>query len=166
MVSGQGLEVKRWQSLNDFYDKTVKLYDRQLGVLRLIVLLMVLLTVANAINMAVYERTGELGTMRALGNRSQSLFFLLMMEGLILGLIGSAAGVALGIALAKVISLLGIPMPPPPNANLGYTARIRVDPSGIASAFFVGLIATAAASYLPALRALRVSVVDALRENI
>lgn len=166
VLSSRGLEVKRWQTLNDFYEKTVTLYDRQLGVLRVIVLFMVLLGVANAIRMNVFERTGELGTMRALGNRNSSLFSLLMTEGLIIGLIGSLAGVALGIVLAKLISLIGIPMPPPPNADMGYVAQIRVLPSGITTAFLVGLVATVAASIGPTLRALRVPVVDALRQNV
>ncbi len=166
LVAGQGLEVKRWQTLNDFYDKTVKLYDRQLGVLRLIVLLMVLLSVANSINMTVYERIGELGTMRALGNRGPSLFSLLMTESLLVGLIGSLTGVALAIVFAKLISSFGIPMPPPPNANLGYVAQIRLVPSNVATAFLVGLVATIAASVLPTVRALRVPVADALRQNV
>lgn len=165
-VSDRGLEVKPWQSLNDFYEKTVKLYDRQLGVLRLIVLLMVLLAVANTINMAVHERTGEMGTMRALGTRERSLFIMVMAEGLILGLIGSVAGAILGVTLAKVISAIGIPMPPPPNADLGYTARVRIDPAGVTWSFVVGIVATTAASYLPARRVLRVPVVDALRANV
>ena len=48
---------------------TVELYGRQFGVLRVIILIMVLLAVANTINMSTFERVGEFGTMRALGNR-------------------------------------------------------------------------------------------------
>jgi putative ABC transport system permease protein len=165
LLAGDGLEVKAWQALNDFYSKTVDLYDRQLGVLRLIVLLMVLLSVTNTINMTVYERIGEIGTLRAMGNRSIFVFELVVTESALLGLIGAVAGVVLGIALAKLISLVGIPMPPPPNANVGYTARILVLPSVVGSAFLVGSVATVAACILPALRASRIPVVDALRQN-
>jgi putative ABC transport system permease protein len=165
LLSDQGLETKRWQVLNDFYSKTVELYDRQLGVLRVIVLLMVLLSVINTVNMTVYERTGEIGTMRAIGNRSRFVFSLLMTESLVLGLIGVVVGVMLGILLALFISLVGIPMPPPPNANIGYTAQIRVLPGEVGSAVLVGLIATIAACILPAFRASRIRVVDALRHN-
>ena len=165
ILSGEGYAVVRWQVLNDFYSKTVALYDRQLGVLRLIVMLMVLLSVTNTVNMTVYERTGEVGTMRAMGNRSSFVFSLLVTESILLGLIGAVSGVVLGIGLAKLISLIGIPMPPPPNANLGYSARILVLPSVVASAFLVGSVATIAACVLPALRASRIPVADALRQN-
>jgi putative ABC transport system permease protein len=57
-------------------------------------------------------------------------------------------------------------MPPPPNADVGYTARIRVVPSVLAGAFVIGILATVLASILPALRVARGSVVDALRQNV
>jgi putative ABC transport system permease protein len=165
LLAGGGLEVRSWQVLNDFYGKTVDLYDRQLAVLRLIVLLMVLLSVANTTNMTVYERTGEVGTMRALGNGSRFVFSLLMTESAVLGVIGVVAGVTLGVLLALLISHIGIPMPPPPNSNLGYTAQIRLIPSEIESAAVIGFVATLAACIIPALRVSRVPIVDALRHN-
>jgi putative ABC transport system permease protein len=166
LVSGNGLEVRKWQSLNDFYDKTVKLYERQLGVLRLIVLLMVLIAVASVVNMTVHERIGEVGTMRALGNRGSDVFVTLVAENTLLGVMGAALGVVLAIAAAQAISAIGIPMPPPPNANLGYTAQIRIELRGVLIAFLIGLIAATGASVLPAFRVSRYPIFDALRENI
>jgi len=58
------------------------------------------------------------------------------------------------------------PMPPPPNGNLGYTAAIRIVPSVLAMAFAVGFAATTLAALLPAYRASRTPVADALRENV
>jgi putative ABC transport system permease protein len=160
---GRGLEVKTWDWLNDFYWKAVALYDRQFGVLRLIVLLMVLLAVAGAINVGVLERAGEFGTMRALGNRSGDVIRLVMLEGACMGLVGALLGAALGWALAWAISEIGIPMPPPPNSNLEFTARIRVSSGVIASAALIGVVATVIASIAPALRVGRLPIVEALR---
>lgn len=160
------IEVRTWLQLNDFYEKTVALYDQQFGFLQLIILLMVLLTVGNSINMSVFERTGEFGTMMALGNRRRLVFRLVVLEGAILGFIGSLIGLAFGFALAYVISRIGIPMPPPPNANLGYVAIIRVVPSVAAIAFLVGLAASAAAAMFSGFRVARLPVVDALRANV
>jgi hypothetical protein len=68
-LGDQGFELVSWQELSDFYDKTLKLYDRQFGVLWLIILLMVLLSVTNSVNMSLFERTREFGTLLALGDR-------------------------------------------------------------------------------------------------
>jgi putative ABC transport system permease protein len=159
-------EVKPWHELTDFYDKTVALYDRQFGVLRLIVLLMVLLGVANSVNMSVFERVGDFGTMMALGNRRVDVFRLVMLENVLIGAAGSLAGVIAGVLLALAISAVGIPMPPPPSSELGYMAQIRILPSELALAFVVGFVATVAAALFPARRVTRIPVVDALRQNV
>lgn len=162
----KGLEVNTWLKLNDFYTSTVEMYDAQFGVLRIIILLMVLLSVTNSVNMSVFERVGEFGTMMALGNRARNVFKLIVAENAILGGVGAVAGTLIGILLALAISAVGIPMPPPPNADLPYTARISLVPSTIAGAFLVGLVATVLASILPAARVRKIPVVDALRQNI
>lgn len=160
------LSVRTWRALNDFYEKTVALYDRQFGVLRLIVLVMVLLSVTNTINMAVFERQGEFGTLRALGNRSRDVFALVVAESLLLGLAGAVIGIALGVVLALAISATGIPMPPPPSSNVGYTAFIRLVPAVIGGAGAVGMAAALLASLLPAWKVGRTPIVDALRQNV
>jgi putative ABC transport system permease protein len=162
----QKMEVNTWLKLNDFYGKTVEMYDAQFGVLRIIILLMVLLSVANSVNMSVFERVGEFGTMMALGNRGSRVFQLIVAENAIIGLVGATAGVVLGIGLALAISAVGIPMPPPPNADLPYTARISIVPGIVAGAFVVGFVAAVAAAIFPAMRVRKIPVVDALRQSI
>lgn len=165
-LAASNLEVKTWVELNDFYGKTVDLYKQQFGVLQLIILFMVLLGVANSVNMSVFERVGEFGTMMSLGNRSGHVFRLILTECILLGLIGSTVGVVVGVTLSLGISAVGIPMPPPPNANLGYTARIQIIPSVVLGSFVIGFIATVLAAIVPARRACRTPVVEALRHNI
>jgi len=165
-IDASTLEVRTWMQLNDFYDKTVALYRQQFGFLQLIILLMVLLSVSNSVNMTVFERTGEFGTMFAVGNRLRDVRSLIVVECAILGFIGAAAGVLIGVLLSLAISAIGIPMPPPPNANMGYTAFIRVVPSVLMTSFAVGFIATIAASLLPLARLSRLSPAEALRANV
>jgi putative ABC transport system permease protein len=158
-------EIKTWPELADFYQKTVALYKRQFGVLQLITLIMVLLTVANSVNMTIFERIGEVGTLRALGNRDKDVLRLIVLENLILGLFGSLLGVLLGVGSAFGVSALGIPMPPPPNADSGYVAYIRIVPSVVIKAFVAGFFATVLAAFLPARRAARLPVAEALRQG-
>jgi putative ABC transport system permease protein len=162
LPTGQ-FEVKRWDELADFYQKTVDLYKGLFTVLQLIALVMVLLSVVNSVNMSVYERTAEFGTMRALGNRGRQVFGLVLTENAILGLVGGVGGLLLGAVLAVAISAAGIPMPPPPNSDVGYTAYIRVVPSVLLTAFLVGWFGTVLAALPPARRAAKLDVSDALR---
>jgi ABC-type transport system, involved in lipoprotein release, permease component len=158
-------EIRTWHELADFYTKAADLYKRYFVVLKLIVLALVLLGVANTVNLTIYQRTGEFGTLRAVGNRGSMIFRLLFSEYLLVALLGSFGGVVFGVLLALLISLIGIPMPPMPNTNRGYTALIQVVPLEVAQAFVVGLVATLGAAYFPARRASRIAVIEALRHN-
>lgn len=165
-LGGQGYEVKPWHELADFYNKTVSLYRRQFGALQAIILVMLVLSVASTVNMVVYERTGEFGTLLALGMHRRQLFRLVLLENTLLGLLGGLLGVIAGFALATLISHIGLPMPPPPGSNTGYTASIRMVPWVFAVAAVTGVLAASVAAILPGRRAARLQVVDALRHNI
>ncbi len=161
-----GFEVFTWEQLSDFYRNAADLYEIQFGVLRLIILGMVLLGVVNSVNMSVFERYGEFGTMRALGDRNRTVLGLVLAENVLVGVAGAIAGVALGIVLGWIISAVGIPMPPPPNSNTAYEAHIRLEAGSIAAAFAIGVIAAVAAALAPALRVSRSEISEALRHNV
>ncbi len=165
-LADQGFEVKTWFELDDFYRNTVELYESQFGVLQGVILIVVLLSVANSVNMTAQERVGEFGTLMALGLRQRDVARLILLENTLLGLVGACTGVLLGMLLAWGISQVGIPMPPPPNSNVGYTALIRIVPEVLIVAFLIGLVATVISAFFAARGAARVPVVEALRQNI
>jgi putative ABC transport system permease protein len=163
--SNSALEVKSWNELADFYNKTVTLYSRQMAVVKLIIALIIVLGIANTMTMNVLERTGEIGTLMALGNRGKQIMRLFVAEGLILGLIGGLAGVSMGYGLAEAISYVGIPMPPAPGMTTGFTGQIRVTLPLAAQAFLIAASTALFASLYPAWKASRLNIVDALRHN-
>jgi putative ABC transport system permease protein len=159
-------EVKTWQELADFYNSTAALYTRQFGVLQVIILVMVLLGVANSVNMSLHERIPEFGIMRALGRTGPDTFKLVLLETFLHGILGATLGVIAGILVALAISAIGIPMPAPPNSESGFTATIRLVPTMIAGAFVLGLAASVSAALFPAHRLSRISIVEALRRAV
>lgn len=165
-LAARGYEVRTWLELDDFYPKALALYKRQFGVLQLIVLAIVTLTVANSVNMTAFERQGEYGTIRALGGRGRDVFRMIMLENLLLGVIGTAIGLACAALLATAISSIGIPMPPPPNSNSAYVARIQLSPAVLVTAALIGAGATVASALYAAIRVSRTPIAWALRQNI
>ncbi len=159
-------EVRTWSELATFYKSTEALYRRQFGFLQAIILVMVLLSVANTVNMMLHERTAEFGIMRALGRNGSDVLRLILLENLVLGVVGAGLGVALGTLLALVISAVGIPMSPPPNSESGFTAGVRVVPWVLVAAFACGVAATVCAALLPARHLARMPLVDALRRGV
>jgi putative ABC transport system permease protein len=165
-LDGRGYDTRTWQELADFYNKAVALYRRQFGALQFIILVMLVLSVASTVNMVVYERTGEFGTLLAFGYRRRDIFQLVLLENAILGLVGGILGALVGAVLALVVSAVGIQMPPPPGSSAAYTASIRLVPGVVGIAALIGTVAAIVAAVLPGRRASRFPVVEALRHNI
>jgi putative ABC transport system permease protein len=160
-----GLEFVPWYDLADYYNKTVRLFSRQMLVIELIVAVIVILTISNAAAMNILERTAEIGTLMALGLRRGKILRLFLYEGLALGVLGGAAGVALGWALSIGISAIGIPMPPSPGMDVAFDAEILVNGQIAANGFVMAVAAATVATIYPAWRASRLAIVDALRRG-
>lgn len=158
-------EIIPWQELADFYNKTVELFSRQVGVVRLLIALIVVLSISNTLSMSVIERTGEIGTSMAIGVRRRGILALFVWEGALLGLTGGAIGVALGYLLGEAVSAVGIPMPPPPGMARGYIGQIAISPALALDAFLLAFVTTLLASLFPAWKASRMNIVDALRHQ-
>lgn len=158
-------ELAPWYELADFYNKSVSLFLRQVLVVKLLIGFIVVLSISNTLSMAVIERTGEIGTMMAMGVRRYSVLRLFIFEGLMLGVIGSTLGILIGWLLSLAISAVGIPMPPPPGMESDFTGEVTVTLGLAFDALVLGVTATLVASVLPAWKASRMVIVDALRSQ-
>ena len=157
------LEIKTWSDLATFYHQVVQLYGGIFWVVRLIIFIIVIFSIANTMTMSVFERMREIGTIRAMGTRRRGVLSLFLMEGLILGALGGTLGVVFGIIAAKLLSIKGIYIPPPPTMTEGYTALINVVPKDLIFAFCLAVGTSLVSSIYPAFKAARLKVVDALR---
>ena len=164
-LPASAFQIIPWTQLADFYNKTVALFSKQVDVMKLIIGLIIVLTISNTQTMSVLERTTEIGTSLAIGLRNNDVLRLFLVEGLLIGIIGGFIGVTLGYGLAEAISYIGIPMPPPPGMARGFTGQILVNGALALDAMILALVTTLLASVMPAWRASRMNIVDALRCN-
>ena len=158
-------EIVPWTALADFYNKTVVLFSKQVSVVKFIIGLIIVLTISNTQMMSVLERTTEIGTSLAIGLRRMTLMRMFIVEGALIGVAGGVLGVFLGFVLAHAISAVGIPMPPPPGMARGFMGEILIVPQLAADALVLAVVTTFAASLLPAWKASRLVIVDALRRD-
>ncbi|GAB3248800.1 ABC transporter permease [Chitinimonas naiadis] len=165
ILGKSGLQAIEWRELADFYNKSETLLKKQFGTVKMIIGIIIVLSISNTMMMAVMERTGEIGTMMALGIRRKAVMQLFLTEGFLLGVVGAAIGLVVGGLLAYLISLVGIPMPPPPGMADSYTARILVTGGLASESFVLAVLTTLLASIYPAWKASRMQIVDALRTN-
>jgi putative ABC transport system permease protein len=163
-LRAEGIELagRTWEQLDLFYGQVRLLYVGIFGFMGIVLVTVVLLAAANTMAMAAAERTREIGTLRALGTRPGTVMSVFIAEGVLIGLIGSAAGMALALVIRLVLNHSGIMLPPPPGVTQGAALHIRIyffPYLGAAVAMTTTLVL---ASLLPARRAARMKIIDAL----
>jgi putative ABC transport system permease protein len=160
--AGHDVEIVTWSDLAPFYHQVRGLFSGIFGFLGLIITALVVLSAGNAMTMTVMERVREIGTLLALGTSRLRIMSMFVAEGLALGAIGGVAGSLLGGTLAVGLTRAGIMMPPPPTFTRGFPLAIDVVP-GLYLAVLLLMIATLGiAALLPAARAARLRITDAL----
>ena len=157
--------AKTWYELASFYVQVESFFGVQNFVIQLILLSLVFLGILNTIGMSVHERTGEIGTLRSLGESPLSILKHFILEGFMFGVIGSLFGVLLGVVIGRLITFLNFTMQLP-GTSTHIPISIYFMPSAYLQAVGVSIGAAIIATLVPAYRATKVPIVDALRRNI
>ena len=160
----QPFETREWHQLAGFYQSVVALYTGLFNVFSAIVGVVVMFSVVNTMTMAVFERTGEIGALRAIGARRSMVVWMFIFEGLLIGILGSLLGCAAAYLIVEILELLGgIPIPPPPSMSRGYQAFFLLTPAVLTKAAFITMAAALVSSIYPAVFASRLKIVSALQ---
>lgn len=114
----------------------------------------------NTFTIIIGQRVQELGLLRAIGATGRQVRQSVLVEAIVVGLVATAIGVALGLQAAKgIIWLLESQGAAFPDGPLPLEVRT------ILWALFIGVVVTLLAAYVPARRAAQISPMEALREN-
>lgn len=162
-----GLTARTWEQLSPSFQAANSLYQLILAVARFIVLVVALFSISGTLSVSVIERYREIGTLRAFGTRRRQLLVMLMMEGLILGLAGTAAGFLAGGGASGLINALGgLPMPPEPGMStsgitVSFTPKLE---SFLGNGMWL-LAASLLAALFPGMLSLRKTAAELLRSR-
>jgi putative ABC transport system permease protein len=116
--------------------------------------------IANTLSITIAQRIREFATLRTIGATRRQILRAVVVEALVIGVLGSVAGLFLGFGLAKglnsLFSALGFDLP---SSSTVFRTRTVV------VSLLVGIVITLLASLRPALRATRIAPIAAVREG-
>ena len=118
-------QVRDWRGTAGSNAQLVYFVRLVFNVGMILVVLIAIFVMTNALALSMYERTREIGTMRAMGATRSFVARLLTLETLILVAGAGVAGLALGVAAIEVLGRIGIPLTNPVIAALFGTSLIR-----------------------------------------
>jgi len=158
----QQMTLKKWIDLATYYKQVSTMFNGIFLFMGVIVFFMVLMASVNTLLMSMLERTREIGTMLAMGTPRIWIVALFMLEATLLGVMGAIVGVVAGNFLGALLNSSGLHMPPPPGYTVAIPFKVLHVPSLMIGSSILVIVSLALASILPAVRASRLQIAEAL----
>ena len=123
-LNDEALLVRAWDEVRPDIAQMLRMNDIGTGIMTFIIFFVATLGVVNTMLMAVFERTRELGMLKAIGMSQGRIVALIVLESLLLVLVASIVGVGLGLLLDGYLAYEGLDLS-------GLTGGISVGSIGI-----------------------------------
>jgi len=158
---GEKHRLRVWTTaeLVDYFGGQVRQAFSLTYLMEAVTFLLVSIGIADTLATGIFERTRDLGVMRAIGVRRGSVATMVVLEGTTLGLFGTALAAVTGVGLGAFWVYVQFP------AILGWRLGFHFPFGFAAMAGLVTVVLGAASSLLPALRVARLPVAEALRNE-
>ena len=153
--------VRTYAQMNQTLFAALKLEKTVMFIILTLITLVASLNIASTQILRSVEKTRDVGLLKAMGASARMIERIFLVEGLLIGGSGVAAGTALGFLLCWIITTFPIVELP---SDIYYLSRVPVDvrPSDIAAVTIMGLTLTVLATIYPARRAAKSDPVEAI----
>ncbi|MCB9021448.1 MAG: ABC transporter permease [Chitinophagales bacterium] len=161
-------DVESWKELSPELRLIVESFNQYMFIIIGIILLALLFGIINTMLMAILERTKELGVLMSVGLNKTKVFIMILLETVFIALVGGPLGLLLAWCTVQLTHSSGIDLSMYSKGleEFGY-ASIVYPELGMSSYFSILIMVVAAAliaSVFPAMRALKLKPVEAIRK--
>lgn len=162
-VEREGLRVRDWKELNKNLFSALKLERIATFIILSLAIAVASFCIICTLLLMVTEKGKEIAVLKSLGASSGAIMRVFMLEGMVIGLIGTIFGVTTGVALTLGLSLYGLRLDP----EVYYIDRlpIKIDPADWLAVALSALVICTLATIYPAHAASKLRPVEALRHE-
>jgi lipoprotein-releasing system permease protein len=161
---GMPFRLQDWHQQNSSLFNALKLEKLGMGVILLLIALVAAFNIISTLIMVVTDKTKEIGILRAMGMPARSIRRVFFAQGLAIGVVGTAAGLAIGIAASVLIGEKKL-IPLDPAVYFIDHLPVSTQPLDVTLIVLASLGVAALATIYPALQAARLYPVEAIRHE-
>jgi lipoprotein-releasing system permease protein len=160
---GYPYRTEDWQAQNNSLFQALRLEKLGMSLILMLVILVAAFNIVGTLTMVVADKTKEIGILRAMGMTASSIRRIFLAQGIMIGVVGTALGLLLGLVTAVALDTYKL-IPLNPEVYFIDHLPVARQPLDIAVTVVASLLIAAAATIYPALQASRLLPVEAMRE--
>ncbi len=158
-IASTGIRTANWKSQNEQLLSGLQGQSVSSLMIQVFIIISVVIAVSAILAITVFQKSRQLGILKAMGIKDKDASLIFIYEGLLIGLIGSVAGIALGLLFIYGFSFgtsqgEGLPL-----------IDLYIDYGFIAISWAIAVVAAVAAALIPARRSLRLNPIEVIREG-
>lgn len=159
---GPAYRVQGWQELNRNLFSALKLEKIAMFMVLAIIILVASFSIVGNLIMTVVEKGREIALIKTLGSTNQGVIGVFMIQGFLIGVIGTSLGCIAGLIGAWRLAVDGFPI----NPDVYYIDRlpVEIDPFTVVLVYGAGLVISIAATIYPAVVAAQLRPADGLKQ--
>ena len=156
--------VESWITTNKALFSALKLEKLVMGLILFLVVLVAALNIVSTLVMVVSDRTREIGILKAMGMTRNAILRVFVLQGVWIGLIGTALGALFGVLVCWLLATYEI-IKIPPDVYFVDHLPIRLEVADLLVIVAASMVVAIAATIYPALQAARLQPVEAIRHE-
>ncbi len=160
---GYPYRTEDWQAQNNSLFSALKLEKLGMTFILLLIILVAAFNIVGTLTMVVADKTKEIGILRAMGMPAASIRRIFLMQGTLIGVVGTTLGLALGLLTAVGLDRYQLIKLDPQVYFINHLPVART-PLDIGVTVGASLLIAAVATIYPAVQASRLYPVEAMRE--
>lgn len=161
---GYPYRVVDWEQQNSSLFRALKLEKFIMGVILLLIVVVAAFNIVGTLTMAVKDKTREIGILKAMGLPSGSIRRIFLVQGLVIGVLGTGIGLVLGLAAGIVVDRFKL-IALDPSVYFIDHLPVKIQPLDLVWIVGASVVIATLATLYPSSQAARLYPVEAIRHE-